>query len=596
MLDQHSPARRPYNAQFNYVPYSMNMPQGNGRAATIGYHASTPQQTGHPNQLGPRQYSSDVNLNRVNHVPYNRVDMGATTGGHVPGPQQMNRRTSIAEMQVIPIDNLGMGGQMRGGRSVSAAHLYPGGGGVATRQYNGQMHGVGNSRLPNDPSLGNSSIPTPAQLAMQQRYNQAAASMRPGSEVHYQTPNSIPPNYQTPVNIRSSYQMPPHSNYQTPVSVHANSVSSANLEGHYKVPTPQSQSVNSDQNIPVIRTNSAEVPRNRDLSGNPVPYAVVGVGDVISQPKVAGQITPEGTVVPSPAQINTHIPTTLSISVSNVPQRQAMNGQVVPPPRSPTQVTLSQQGRPREIVQLPSSPTSTQAPITYDILSPRDRPLPLTPEELQKQQQVHMVQQHMIQQQRNRYHNVHLRQQQPQSRLGVDPDPSSRGQPVNGHQQNGTVHWSTQAQNGRADAQVSPSHARSKIAPVPPQTSLHGLQQQAFTSTDLSNGEKTPYTQGYLNTQKQSNIRQLDNNDATKKTNTHTRSSPQFQPGSTQAYDTLPAVDSSPGTTDSLVSENSSTSVATELEHYTDAMTKALEQFDSLLQPQQKKQIIQTSL
>ena len=568
----------------------MNMPQGNGRAATIGYHAS-PQQTGHPQQLGPRQFSSDVNLNRVNPVAYNRVDMGAATGGYVQGSRQIDRRTSLAEMQVIPMDSLGMNGQMRGGRSVSAAHLYPGAGGVATRQhgqYNGQIQG---SRLPSDPSLasvGNGPIPTPAQLAMQQRYTQAAASIRPTSEVHYQTPNNVPPNYQTPANIRSSYQMPVHSNYQTPVGVHGNGVTSANLQSHYKVPISQSQAANSDQNIPLVRSKSADVPRNRDLSGNPVPYAVVGVGDVTSQPKVAGQISPEGTVVPRPAQINTQVPTTLSIPVSNVPQAQgqAMNGQFVPPPRSPTQVGFTQQGRPREIVQLPSSPVSTQAPSNYDILIPRERPLPLTPEELQKQQQMYVIQQHMIQQQqqqqqqRNRYHNIHLRQQQPQSRV---LDPNNRGQPVSAYPQNGTVHWSTPALNGEADAQVSPSHARSKVAPVPPQTSLHGLQQQAFTSTALSNGDKIPYTQAYIDTQRH-------------RDNRHANSSPQFQPGSKQAYDTLPAMDSSPGARDSLASENSSASVANELEHYTDAMTKALEQFDSLLQPQEKKQIIQTAL
>ena len=64
--------------------------------------------------------------------------------------------------------------------------------------------------------------------------------------------------------------------------------------------------------------------------------------------------------------------------------------------------------------------------------------------------------------------------------------------------------------------------------------------------------------------------------------------SSQFQPQSAQAYDTLP-VENDSFTVDTL--DGSLASVTDELDRFTEEMSKALEQFDSLLQPQTSKPI-----
>ena len=65
----------------------------------------------------------------------------------------------------------------------------------------------------------------------------------------------------------------------------------------------------------------------------------------------------------------------------------------------------------------------------------------------------------------------------------------------------------------------------------------------------------------------------------------------QFEPQSTQAYDTLPAE------SDSLTNlDGSLASVTDELDRFTEEMSRALEQFDSLLQPQTSKPLKQNSL
>ena len=65
----------------------------------------------------------------------------------------------------------------------------------------------------------------------------------------------------------------------------------------------------------------------------------------------------------------------------------------------------------------------------------------------------------------------------------------------------------------------------------------------------------------------------------------------QFAPQSTQAYDTLPAE------SDSLTNlDGTLASVTDELDRFTEEMSKALEQFDSLLQPQTSKPLKQSAL
>ena len=65
----------------------------------------------------------------------------------------------------------------------------------------------------------------------------------------------------------------------------------------------------------------------------------------------------------------------------------------------------------------------------------------------------------------------------------------------------------------------------------------------------------------------------------------------QFEPQSTQGYDTLPAE------SDSLTNlDGSLASVTDELDRFTEEMSKALEQFDSLLQPQTSKPLKHSAL
>lgn len=66
---------------------------------------------------------------------------------------------------------------------------------------------------------------------------------------------------------------------------------------------------------------------------------------------------------------------------------------------------------------------------------------------------------------------------------------------------------------------------------------------------------------------------------------------PQFQPQSTQAYDTLPNGNDSLSNInlDALDMNGSLASVTDELDRFTEEMSRALEQFDSLLQPQNSK-------
>ena len=98
--------------------------------------------------------------------------------------------------------------------------------------------------------------------------------------------------------------------------------------------------------------------------------------------------------------------------------------------------------------------------------------------------------------------------------------------------------------------------------------------------------------------QVQVNDTSADGGDLAPKSNTGTTqqqiSSPQgrqFEPQSTQAYDTLPAE------SDSLTNlDGSLVSVTDELDRFTEEMSRALEQFDSLLQPQTSKPLKQSSL
>ena len=73
--------------------------------------------------------------------------------------------------------------------------------------------------------------------------------------------------------------------------------------------------------------------------------------------------------------------------------------------------------------------------------------------------------------------------------------------------------------------------------------------------------------------------------------------SPKFQPQSTQPYDALPTTgNESVSDISTLDVDESLASVTDELDRFTEEMSKALEQFDSLLQPQTSNPIIHTPL
>lgn len=601
VLGPRSPTGRS-SQEFNYVPYSVNTVPTH--AATLGHSSPTPQEVTQPYM---RQLSSDINLNRINPAMYNALDNGATSR-YETGQRQAGRRSVHAEVQIAPTRNPTMVGHITRERSMSAANLYAGG--VNARPYGQVVQSIPNTGLTNHStviSTVNSSIPTPAQVALQQRYTQVA-SKRPVSEVYYHTPVNTPANYlpsannhsayqtpvlsnyQTPSNGLSNYQTPRNGitnyqtpsngiinyqtpsngitnyqtpgngliNYQTPVTRHTNGATS-NVETHYKA-------LLSDRRSPQARMTSADVGNPSDI---PIAYSVVGVGSIASQSRLSGKASGDTRSV----QANNHIPITSDGVISSSSQMlgQPMNGQrlAVQPTQSMTRLNVSQQGRPREVIQLPASPTSSMGSGGYDIPIAR---------EFQGQQQHFQTHLTTQQPQRNNYQNV--QQQVPQQ--GMLSDSSSIGK--NGQ----ALHLSLQEDIGMENRQVSPSHSKSKVSPVPPQTSLHGLREVQAFSAPTHDGS-TPTNTG-----------QPINLDVSIEGNTQTHSSPQFQPASKQVYDTLPALDGGSSTRDSLASEASSVSLTAELEHYTDAMMKALEQFDSLLQPLQetdnKEQFIQTSL
>ena len=215
----------------------------------------------------------------------------------------------------------------------------------------------------------------------------------------------------------------------------------------------------------------------------------------------------------------------------------------------------------------------------------------------------------------------------PSMQQGVNPQyhSNSRGPPphvVNYPQ--GQVYYVPSSANGyrgAADTQVSPSHTGMQVAPVAMQQPMK-MQHQAFESGPIPAQIPRPYqkqqaengitgmrpSQGNPQTQQQRHLQYVQGS-SNRTINDRSPQRSVFQPNSTAPYDTLPVANegnsniSSDSKPQTVVSRDTSlspasTDVSEELAQYTEQMSKALEQFDCLLQQPQSapRQIMQTSL
>ena len=155
--------------------------------------------------------------------------------------------------------------------------------------------------------------------------------------------------------------------------------------------------------------------------------------------------------------------------------------------------------------------------------------------------------------------------------------------PTQAHTQVSPSHVTAIVSPTQAHTRVSPSHEKTQVSPAPPQVPV--IQPVAAGVPVLTAAPK----------QQHPSSKKIRIHVSSKKYDAATPISENHKPP-TETFDMLlpkevQSVKNSPGSRDST-----SSSVSAEIQEYTDQMSRALEQFDSLLAPPPQRHIVQTSL
>ena len=441
--------------------------------------------------------------------------------------------------------------------------------------------------------------------------NWAPASMSSSVGQLQMSGAGVPPPVKHQVSSTEQLHHPQHPPQGIPTTMHTSNgdinsmmmAHSTSIPPHFMNGAPLQNPIRHQQPISVPYTTSQVVPSSgmnvRPAGGNetvistrgddPRPYATVGVGSVTSQPRIVSKNGPQTSIYPA-------------ISSAMAPQASISMASHIPPTSmivangtahvGPTHSQLGQ-NRPRDVV------TSTDGS-HYDVLNPKNiRNMPLPPTPNQVQQQIPPYQPQM---------STSSSVSATPTVLQNHKQPSPSSTQVQ-HHQGQVKHWS-QVPSGTA---VTPSSSYPVFTKAPSPQLRHyqrfakstspNTQRRAETKVSMVHSQAVPAT--------------MQNGHSKPKVLTHPvpvkgpvipqarmeqlalrKNATKFQPNSMQAYDTLPsgpAQEDDPGSRDSLA-DSSTVSLTEELSQYTEQMSKALEQFDSLLQPQVKRQIMQTSL
>lgn len=365
------------------------------------------------------------------------------------------------------------------------------------------------------------------------------------------------------------------------------------------------------------------------IRDNPIPYATVGVSKT-SQPVVVRQ-TSQTNVRGSSGSVRGGGGASVLSKLPTSPTRQASVPQsgvggsrpreviTVSSSAAATATTTSPQASSADYDQLPPpKPAVMQKPLKQpaSYLSYQAQqanvtmtaPPPTKFTNVQLHQQYH--QQYLMMQKqagkttpyqmqgppRQRYQDYAQYQRQPQQQQQWSQQPSAvvnKSPPKYRHQQQPLHHG--QPHNGHIDR--SPSHAQATYrqqsqpqSQFQPQSQPQSqFQPQSQQPNNVSMAATSP--QGYPTGRPlhmQVNDTSVVGGQGRGELVPRRNQSSQFQPQSAQAYDTLP-VENDSFTVDTL--DGSLASVTDELDRFTEEMSKALEQFDSLLQPQTSKPI-----
>ena len=189
-----------------------------------------------------------------------------------------------------------------------------------------------------------------------------------------------------------------------------------------------------------------------------------------------------------------------------------------------------------------------------------------------------------------RYHQEyerqqHLQKQQPPPVAKKSP-PKNRLSPAHSH---GQMHVPATHMNGSSNHAYDHTHRQMhsqqyqpEVQPMPPPQQQH-YQQPNNTYASASSPQRPGRALPNMHINNTSSSNGGYSHELAPRPN---QSTPKFQPQSTQAYDTLPSGNDSFADVSALDVDESLASVTDELDRFTEEMSKALEQFDSLLQPQ----------
>lgn len=250
-----------------------------------------------------------------------------------------------------------------------------------------------------------------------------------------------------------------------------------------------------------------------------------------------------------------------------LPQSSAAAMMVAPPSTKYTNVQLHQQYQ-RQYLQVQQQGSSTTP---YQSQSSSTRPHYQEHAQYQKQQQHH--------------------HQAPPPVARKPPPKVANKSPPKYNQTLVSTHM-----NGSPHDQVAPTQSRDQLLSKP-QSQLQPQRQHYQQPNNITQ------SQGYVSTGKSLPRDVMCVNNTSLNEGRHNlvprpNQGAQFQSHSTQDYDTLPSRNDSLSNInlDALDMNGSIASVTDELDRFTEEMSRALEQFDSLLQPQSSKPLTQTSM